>query len=77
MAFQVGIRWYPYTLSGGDTIILKDGVARISLVHYNTVEEVKKITDILREILLSCEDITANDSIPDNKPSLLVEEISK
>lgn len=28
-----------------------DGVVRVSLVHYNTVEEVKKIIDILKEIL--------------------------
>jgi selenocysteine lyase/cysteine desulfurase len=30
---------------------MNDGVVRISLVHYNTVEEVEKIVDVLREIL--------------------------
>ena len=28
-----------------------DGVVRISLVHYNTVEEVEKIVGILKEAL--------------------------
>lgn len=26
-----------------------DGVARISIVHYNTVEEVKEILEVLKE----------------------------
>jgi selenocysteine lyase/cysteine desulfurase len=30
---------------------MNDGVVRISLVHYNTVEEVEKIVDVLREVL--------------------------
>lgn len=30
---------------------INDGVVRISLVHYNTVEEVEKIVDVLREVL--------------------------
>jgi selenocysteine lyase/cysteine desulfurase len=28
-----------------------DGVVRISLVHYNTVEEVNRIIEVLNEIL--------------------------
>lgn len=30
---------------------LEDGVVRISLVHYNTVEEVQTIIEILEEVL--------------------------
>lgn len=30
---------------------IDDGVVRISLVHYNTVEEVNRIIEILREVL--------------------------
>jgi selenocysteine lyase/cysteine desulfurase len=30
---------------------VEDGVVRISLVHYNTVEEVMKIVDTLKEVL--------------------------
>lgn len=30
---------------------MDDGVVRISFVHYNTVEEVEKIVDVLREVL--------------------------
>jgi selenocysteine lyase/cysteine desulfurase len=29
-----------------------DGVIRISLVHYNTVEEVQRIISILKDVLL-------------------------
>ena len=54
--YQVGIRYghfYAYTLV--DTLEPKldvdDGVVRISLVHYNTVEEVKLIIGILEEVL--------------------------
>ena len=54
--YQVGIRYghfYAYTLV--DTLEPKldvaDGVVRISLVHYNTVEEVKRIIGILEEVL--------------------------
>jgi selenocysteine lyase/cysteine desulfurase len=28
-----------------------DGVVRISLVHYNTIDEVNKIVEILKEVL--------------------------
>jgi selenocysteine lyase/cysteine desulfurase len=28
-----------------------DGVVRVSLVHYNTVKEVEKIVEILKEVL--------------------------
>ncbi|KIM85965.1 hypothetical protein PILCRDRAFT_816514 [Piloderma croceum F 1598] len=52
----VGIRYghfYAYTLI--DTLSPKldvnDGVVRISLVHYNTVDEVERIVDILKEAL--------------------------
>ncbi|RXW18739.1 hypothetical protein EST38_g7102, partial [Candolleomyces aberdarensis] len=54
---KVGIRWghfYAYTLI--DTLEPKvdmdDAVVRISLVHYNTVEEVQIIVDTLKEILI-------------------------
>jgi len=53
---QVGIRYghfYAYTLI--DTLSPKldvnDGVVRISLVHYNTVNEVQRIVEILKEAL--------------------------
>lgn len=53
---QVGIRYghfYAYTLI--DTLSPKvdvdDGVVRISLVHYNTVEEVQRIIATLEEVL--------------------------
>jgi len=52
----VGIRhghFYAYTLV--DDLLPKvdpnDGVVRISLVHYNTVEEVERIIEILKEVL--------------------------
>jgi len=52
----IGIRYghcYAYTLV--DTLSPKldveDGIVRISLVHYNTVQEVGRIVDILREVL--------------------------
>ena len=32
-------------------INIDDGVIRISLVHYNTVEEVQKIINVLKEVL--------------------------
>ncbi|KAK7455083.1 hypothetical protein VKT23_010954 [Stygiomarasmius scandens] len=49
----VGIRGYKYTCTTEDGIQLSldGGVARISLVHYNTTEEVYKIIAILKEIL--------------------------
>ncbi|KAI0782918.1 pyridoxal phosphate-dependent transferase [Abortiporus biennis] len=53
---NVGIRWghfYAYTLV--DTldpkVDINDAVVRISLVHYNTVEEVNEIIEILKEAL--------------------------
>ncbi len=56
LSMQVGIRYghfYAYTLV--DTLEPKvdvnDGVVRISLVHYNTVEEVQRIIGILEEAL--------------------------
>ncbi|KAL4257695.1 Pyridoxal phosphate-dependent transferase [Pleurotus pulmonarius] len=48
----IGIRWYSYNCpSGSDEPDLKGGIARISLVHYNTIEEVRQIISILREVL--------------------------
>ncbi len=56
MCVQVGIRYghfYAYTLI--DTLSPKvdvdDGVVRISLVHYNTTEEVERIIATLEEVL--------------------------
>ena len=54
--FKVGIRYghfYAYTLVSelSPRVDLHDGVVRISLVHYNTVEEVHKIIEILQEAL--------------------------
>ncbi|KAL4246223.1 Pyridoxal phosphate-dependent transferase [Abortiporus biennis] len=53
---NVGIRWghfYAYTLV--DTldpkVDINDAVVRISLVHYNTVEEVNEIIEVLKEAL--------------------------
>ncbi|CDO72710.1 hypothetical protein BN946_scf184985.g130 [Trametes cinnabarina] len=53
---DVGIRYghfYAYTLVDqlDPKINVDDGVVRISLVHYNTVDEVKRIIDILEEVL--------------------------
>jgi selenocysteine lyase/cysteine desulfurase len=53
---QIGIRWghfYAYTLVDEFTPKLdtEDGVVRISLVHYNTVQEVERIIQILEEVL--------------------------
>jgi selenocysteine lyase/cysteine desulfurase len=52
----VGIRFghfYAYTLvselEGMQDV--EDGVVRISLVHYNTLEEVKRIVELLKEVL--------------------------
>ncbi|KAK0465638.1 pyridoxal phosphate-dependent transferase [Armillaria novae-zelandiae] len=52
----VGIRYghfYAYTLVDGlqPKLDIDDGVVRISLVHYNTVEEVQRIIGILKEVL--------------------------
>ncbi|KAF8635153.1 hypothetical protein AX15_000531 [Amanita polypyramis BW_CC] len=51
----VGIKYghfYAYTLVCGlyPDIDPEDGVVRISLVHYNTIEEVHQIVDIIKEI---------------------------
>jgi len=54
---DVGIRWghfYAYTLCANlhpPLPTIDDGVVRISLVHYNTVEEVQKIIDGLEKVL--------------------------
>lgn len=53
---QVGIRYghfYAYTLVDelSPKLDTDDGVVRISLVHYNTVQEVNRIIEILKEIL--------------------------
>ncbi len=53
---QIGIRYghfYAYTLVQHlePKLDLADSVVRISLVHYNTVEEVETIISILKEIL--------------------------
>ncbi|KAG1725876.1 pyridoxal phosphate-dependent transferase [Suillus paluster] len=52
----IGIRHghcYAYSLIDNlhPKLDVNDGVVRISLVHYNTVEEVEKIVDVLREVL--------------------------
>jgi len=51
----VGIRWYDYSCftATGTVLPVENGVARISLVHYNTVEEVHKIIDILEDTFVS------------------------
>lgn len=55
ITFQIGIRFghfYAWSLINGLKLpSTDDGVVRISLVHYNTVEEVHKIIEILKEIL--------------------------
>ncbi|KAG2129556.1 pyridoxal phosphate-dependent transferase [Suillus bovinus] len=53
---EIGIRYgnfYAYSLVDNlrPKLDVNDGVVRISLVHYNTVEEVEKIVDVLREVL--------------------------
>ncbi|KAI0919366.1 hypothetical protein AcV7_006122 [Taiwanofungus camphoratus] len=53
---EIGIRYghfYAYTLVESLTpkLDVDDGVVRISLVHYNTVEEVEKIIAVLEEVL--------------------------
>ncbi len=54
---QMGIRYghfYAYTLvdSLQPKLDVNDGVVRISLVHYNTVEEVQTLIEILKEALV-------------------------
>jgi selenocysteine lyase/cysteine desulfurase len=51
----IGIRYghfYAYTLVDNlsPKLDVDDGVVRISLVHYNTVQEVEKIIEILKEV---------------------------
>jgi len=51
----IGIRWghfYAYTLSTqlAPPVDKDDGVIRVSLVHYNTLEEVEKIIGVFKEI---------------------------
>ncbi|KAI0364983.1 PLP-dependent transferase [Pilatotrama ljubarskyi] len=53
---DVGIRYghfYAYTLVDAlqPKLDVDDGVVRVSLVHYNTVEEVRRIIEILDEVL--------------------------
>jgi selenocysteine lyase/cysteine desulfurase len=53
---QVGIRYghfYAYSLveSLEPKLNIDDAVVRISLVHYNTVQEVERIVEILKEVL--------------------------
>lgn len=52
----MGIRWghfYAYTLVEQlePKLDIDDGVVRISLVHYNTVEEVNTLIEVLKEAL--------------------------
>lgn len=50
----IGIRYghfYAYTLLQQLGVTPEEGVVRISLVHYNTVAEVDKIVEILKEVL--------------------------
>ncbi|KAG6817903.1 hypothetical protein H0H93_006911, partial [Arthromyces matolae] len=53
---KIGIRYghfYAYSLVDelNPKVDVDDGVVRISLVHYNTVEEVNRIIEILKEVL--------------------------
>jgi selenocysteine lyase/cysteine desulfurase len=51
---KIGIRWgdfYARRLMDDLNLTMKDGVVRISMVHYNTQEEVGKLLSILDEIL--------------------------
>ncbi len=53
-AFRIGIRFgdfYAKKLIHDLGLIEKDGVVRVSLVHYNTIEEVNKLIKIFEEIL--------------------------
>lgn len=56
VTIQIGIRYghfYAYTLveSLSPKLDLDDSIVRISLVHYNTVEDVQTIISILDEVL--------------------------
>ena len=56
MLGQIGIRYghfYAYSLIDelSPKVDTDEGVVRISLVHYNTVEEVQRIVSILDEVL--------------------------
>jgi len=51
--FGIGIRWgdfYAKKLIDYLELIKKDGVTRVSLVHYNTIEEVDKLIDVFERI---------------------------
>lgn len=53
---QIGIRYghfYAYTLVStlSPNLDIDDAVVRVSLVHYNTVNEVEKVIEILKEVL--------------------------
>jgi len=60
----VGIRWYNYSCftATGIPLPIENGVARISLVHYNTVEEVHKIIEILEDTFASSDSNGLSDS---------------
>ncbi len=56
MYLQIGIRYGHFYAHGlvdnlEPKVDIDDGVVRISLVHYNTVEEVSTIIGILKEVL--------------------------
>ena len=56
LRLQIGIRYghfYAYTMMEHmePKLDLDDGVVRISLVHYNTVEEVQQIIKTLEDVL--------------------------
>ena len=56
VGLQVGIRYghfYAYTLVDDlqPQLDIEDGIVRISLVHYNTVEEAKRLIRILDQVL--------------------------
>jgi len=51
--FGIGIRWgdfYAKKLIESLGLVEKDGVTRVSLVHYNTIEEVDKLTETFENI---------------------------
>jgi len=51
---KIGIRYgdfYARRLIDALGLSEKDGVVRVSLVHYNTIQEVEKLVDVLERIL--------------------------
>jgi len=51
---EMGIRWgafYSNRLVHDFLGLEKDGVVRVSMVHYNTVEEVRKLINVLEKVL--------------------------